>query len=93
MLAGADIAHLTGPDSPLHAVVADRLDAGPGAAVRGDLTITVEPVDFTGWARSAVVVAPGTSSALSESRPGAVPGDLTPWSDAAASVAIRLTSL
>lgn len=56
VLAGEDVAVLTGPESPMVEVIAERLRPGPRESQRCTLDVTTAPLTFTDWARGAAVV-------------------------------------
>lgn len=57
VLAGEDVAALTGEDSAMQQVLADRLRPGPREIQHCTLDVTTAPLTFTDWARGAAVVA------------------------------------
>lgn len=57
VLAGEDAVALSGSDSGMRAVVAERLRPGPRESQRCALEVTASPLTFTDWARGAAVVA------------------------------------
>jgi predicted NBD/HSP70 family sugar kinase len=57
VLAGEDVAALTGEDSAMQQVMADRLRPGPRESQHCTLDVTTTPLAFTDWARGAAVVA------------------------------------